>query len=150
MLNLAKQLDTASKAFEFQITGEEPINGRAAWRLQAVPRPDYKGEYAFLRNIRGTLWIDKSDYQWVKVEAEAFDAISIGFFIARISKGVKIIFENVRVNDELWEPKHLSYSNVNARIALFKTFHGDQQYDFNEYRKVQDIAKAIAADDPCK
>ena len=62
-------------------------------------------------DLRGKIWIDQKNYGWVKVEAEAIDTISWGFFVLRIHKGSRIAFEQTRVNDEIWLPKRVA---VNA------------------------------------
>ena len=60
------------EAFDFKLLGESVLNGRAAWQIHASPHRDYKGPNAFLfRHVEGTLWVDKRDYQWVKVEADS-------------------------------------------------------------------------------
>src|SRR5215471_15588166 len=76
-----EELQFIPEAFDFQLAGETEIAGRPAWQIKATPRREYKGRYASLmRNLEGTLWIDKQDYQWVKVEADALDTISFGWF----------------------------------------------------------------------
>jgi len=77
--------------------GEPLIDGRASWKIQAEPKPGYAGkDKGILRNVHGTLWIDKQDYQWVRVEAEVLDTITIGLFLARLNKGAVLEFENQR------------------------------------------------------
>ena len=50
------------KAFDFQLVGEEVINGRPAYVLQATPRPDYHATRQVRQYVlqgRGKLWVDK-------------------------------------------------------------------------------------------
>lgn len=88
---------------------EDLIDGHPAWVISATPRPGYvpkRADAKPLLKIRGRIWIDKSEYQWVRVEAETTDTISFGLFIARLSAGATLLFEQTRINDEIWLPKH--------------------------------------------
>ena len=53
------------------------------------------------RNVRATLWIDKADLNWVRVDAEVIDDITWGWFVFRLAKGSHLSMEQVRVNDEV-------------------------------------------------
>jgi len=122
-------------AFDFTLEGESSVNGREAWQIRARPRRDYKGPYAFLyRNMEGTLWIDRLDYQWVKVEADVLNTISLGWFLARIEKGTRISFERSKVNGELWATTHVEL-RASARLALMKKVNAEQEITFSDYRK---------------
>ena len=135
------------EAFDFQLQGDADVNGRPAWEIHATPRRDYKGPNAFFfRNVEGTLWIDKKDYQWVKMEADTLDTISIGWFLARIGKGTRITFENVRINGEIWAPKHLSL-RASARVALFRKLNADQDQTYSDYRKFQTDSRLVSTEE---
>ena len=52
------------KAFDFQLVGEEAVNGRPAYVLQATPHPGYhaRGKYGrMFSKVAGKLWVDKQD-----------------------------------------------------------------------------------------
>ena len=122
-------------AFDFTLEGESSVDGREAWQILARPRLDYKGPYAFLyRNMEGTLWIDREDYQWVKVEADVLNTISLGWFLARIEKGTRISFERSKVNGELWATTHVEV-RASARLAVLKKVNAEQEITFSDYRK---------------
>ena len=132
-------------AFSLRIAAEVNVNGREAWQIEARPRPDYKGPYAsLLRNVEGTLWIDKTDYQWVKVEADTLNTISLGFFLARIGRGTRISFENTRVNNEIWVPQRVTLK-ASARLALLRKLNAEQEVTFSEYRKFQSDSRLVPA-----
>jgi hypothetical protein len=141
-----EQVQYIPEAFDFTLLGEEVLNGRAAWRIRATPRRDYKGPYGFmLRNLEGTIWIDKRDYEWVKVDADVLDPISIGLFLARIGKGTRLSFENFRVNDEIWAAKHISL-RASARLALMKKLDAEQELTFSDYRKFQTDSRMVSTE----
>lgn len=138
-----EQLRYIPDAFTFTLERELPLNGRLTWQLHAKPRPDYRGQWAFLfHNLEGTLWIDKADYAWVKVDATTLDTISIGLFLMRLAKGSHMIFENMKVNDEVWVRKHVSLF-ASARIGLLKKLNADQELLFSGYRKFQSDSRIV-------
>jgi hypothetical protein len=52
------------KAVDFQVVGEEAVNGRPAYILQATPHPGYhaQGKYGnMFSKVAGKLWVDKQD-----------------------------------------------------------------------------------------
>jgi hypothetical protein len=131
------------EAFDFRIVAEPKIEDRDVWQINATPRGDYRGPGAsVLRNMRGTLWIDKQDDQWVRVEAEALDTISIGWFLARVAKGTRLSFESARVNDELWAPKRVSLK-ASARLMLLRSLRTEQEVTYSGYRKFQSDSRLL-------
>ena len=79
-------------------------------------------------------WIEKKDYNWVKVEAESIDTISFGFFLARIHKGARFNLEQVHLNDEVWLVRRFFISG-GARLALVKNEAIEQEDTFSNYKK---------------
>jgi hypothetical protein len=130
-------------AFNFRIVGQKSIDGRDTWEMRASPNHDYKGPFASaFHNMEGTLWIDKNDYQWVKVEADSLETISFGWILARIGKGSRLTIENMRLNNELWAPKRLTI-HASGRVALVKKLNADQETTYSDYRKFQTDSKLV-------
>ena len=69
-----------------------------------------------------------------KAEAEAIDTISFGWFLARVHKGSRFSFEQLRLNDEVWLMRRF-YLNASARLVLFKNEVIDQEDIFSNYKK---------------
>ena len=86
-----------------------------------------------LLKIKGTLWIDKSEYQWVRVEAETIDTLTWGFFLGRINPGAKLLFEQTRVNDEIWLPKRQMVSGSGRIVG--KRIAGEEEVTWSNFRK---------------
>ena len=136
------------RAFNFTLVGEPVLEGRPVWQIRAEPRQDYKGRNGgILRNLHGTLWIDKKDLQWVKVEAESLDTISFGLFLARLAKGAVLTFESQRVNDEVWAPRRVS-AVASLRLALLKKMNARQDVVFSDYRKFRTDATVTSVGEP--
>lgn len=134
-------------AFDFKLLGEEPVDGRPAYKIQATPRPAYRGKlHAILNTIEGTLWIDKQDYIWVKFEADVLNPFYLGLFLARVDKGTHISYEMQHVNDDLWVPKQVTLT-ASARFALVKKVNVSQKVTFSDYRRFQTDSRIIATPD---
>ena len=124
-------------AYDFRLVGDDQVSGEDTWVIEAVPRKDFKPTQPhadMLKKIKGRMWIEKKDYNWVKVEAEAIDTISFGLFLFRIHPGSRFVLETAHINNELWALKRL-YINGSARIALFKNESAEQEDVFSNYKK---------------
>jgi len=88
------------------------------------------------------LWIDKSDLQLARIEAEAIDTVSVGWVLARIHKGTRFMYERTRMNDEIWLPKRLTYT-FDARVALFKGYNIDGEQTYRDYKKFRTSARIV-------
>jgi hypothetical protein len=142
-----EQFKDIPDAYDFKLMGESVIAGRGAYEIQATPRAGYRGRFrGVLSNVEGTIWIDKSDFNWIKVEADVLKPFSLGWFLARIGEGTHLSYEMMRVNDELWVPKDISLK-ASARLALVKKLDVEQTVTFSEYRKFQTDSRVVAAGD---
>ena len=142
-------LDEVPEAFDFRIAGEGRIDGRDAWIVEGTPRPGYHARSSLAKlfpKFRGTLWIDKADYQWVKTEAEVTGDISWGLFVARLNKGARLDVEMTRVNDEVWLPKRIE-AKASARVALVKKYRIEADTSFSNYRKFQVESRVVPGSD---
>ncbi|MDZ4803102.1 MAG: hypothetical protein SGI92_33500 [Bryobacteraceae bacterium] len=124
-------------AFNFELLGEDSVNGRPCWKVRAEPKPGYKptfGDAKFLPKVHGTLWVDKENYEWAKVDAESLDSFSVGLGLLRIGKGFRLLLEQQFVNNEIWAPVSIRI-NANARAMLFIGGNFDINIAFKDYRK---------------
>lgn len=124
-------------AFNFRIRGEEHLPTGPAWVVEATPRPGYeaKSRYAHMfPKMRGTLWIDQKDIQWVRADAVATDTVAFGFFIARLAKGSHIILEQMKLPDGTWVPKRIE-AKASARTFIFFTHNFEEDITYSRYRK---------------
>ena len=132
-------------AFNFTLTGTEQVGGRDAWVIAGEPRPGYQPHTTgakILTKFHGRVWIDKDDLQLAKMDIEAIDTVSIGGILARIHKGTHVTYEQTRVNEEVWLPKHVAFK-VDARVALFKGYKLDGDQTFRDYKKFRTSARMI-------
>lgn len=140
-----EELKDIPDAFDFKLVGEEKLESGDVYVLEATPRSSYRGrEHGILNKMRGRLWIDKSDYRWVKAEAETLDTISFGLVIARLAKGSRLTFEQTRVNNEVWLPKR-ALVTASARLGLVKKFNLEEETVWSNYRKFQTDSRVTSA-----
>jgi hypothetical protein len=124
-------------AYDFRMVGDDKVSGADTWVVEAIPRADFKPTQPhadMLKKIKGRIWIEKKDYNWVKVEAEATDTISFGLFLFRIHPGSHFVLETAHINNEFWALQRL-YINGSARIALLKNEIAEQEDVFSNFKK---------------
>jgi hypothetical protein len=139
-------LNEVTDLYDFQLEGDQQVDGHVAWVISATPKDGYQPKHRDakpLMKIRGKIWIDKAEYQWVRLEAETTETISFGLFIARLNPGAKLVFEQTRVNDEIWLPKRESVSG-SGRLGLVKKIALQQELVWSNYRKFQVESKVVA------
>ena len=138
-------------AFDYRLIGDAVIAGRSAWEISARPRAGYHGAMrGILRNVEGTLWIDKQDCSWVKFEADVLNPFSLGWFLARVAEGTHLSYALMPVGtpgkDEFWVPKNISLK-ASARLALVRKVNVEQRITFSDYRKFQSDSRIVSADE---
>jgi hypothetical protein len=144
-----KFVHEVADAYTFRLAGTESLGGRDAWVIDAEPRPGYEPhlkEAKFLPKFRGRVWIDKDEAQLAKLDVACIDTVSLGWFLARIHKGSRIVVEQTRVNDEVWLPKHLDVK-VDVRLALLKNFNVELEQTFRDYKKFRATARIVDVGD---
>jgi len=132
-------------AYDFRLLGDDQVSGEETWVIEATPHKDFKPTQPhadILKKIKGRMWIEKKDYNWVKVEAESFDTISFGLFLFRIHPGSRFVLETQHINQELWAMKRL-YINGSARIALLKNEAIEQEDEFSNFKKFSTSVKIL-------
>ncbi len=126
-------------AFDFHIDGDAKIDGRDTWVISAKPEPGYRakhGDAKAFSKIEGRIWVDKAEFQWVRIEAKTIGTISWGWCLARLNPGASLEFEQTRVNDEIWLPKR-EFTSGAGRLAVLKRLSEEDEVTWTNYRKFQ-------------
>jgi len=89
----------------------------------------------YLPKLKARIWIDKHDFEWIKLDAETLDTVSFGGFLLRMAKGGHIVLEQQHVNNEVWLPKHVAVAG-SGRIALIKTIRGNLDIAYGDYQRI--------------
>ena len=127
-----------SKAFDYSLGGDETVNGRRCFTLNATPKAGYQPtsrDTQVLKGMRGKMWVDAEQYQWVKVHAEVFRPVSFGLFFARVKQGTEFTFEQKPLEGNLWMPSHFSM-NLNARVFILSRRSTDDE-TYTDYRPAE-------------
>lgn len=122
-------------AFNFSFIDEESVDGVDCYVFEAKPKSDYQPpveKARVLTGMRGKLWIDKSQYHWVKVEAEVIHPVEFGFFVAQVKPGTQFELEQGPVGS-VWLPKHFSQS-VNATVFGLYGMHNREESLYSDYQ----------------
>jgi hypothetical protein len=123
------------EAFDFLLVGEEVVDGRPAYVLQATPHPGYRthGKYGKMFNkVEGKLWVDKQDFGWIKVDGEVTQSFSLGLFVARVQRGSHMILEQTCVGDAVWVLKRLEV-RASAQMLFLKSLDVDRILTYSDY-----------------
>jgi hypothetical protein len=78
------------------LSGEDTINGYHSFVLEATPKAGHQPpsrETQVLKGMRGKMWVDTAQYQWVHVHAEVFRPVTFGLFFARVKPGTEFTLE---------------------------------------------------------
>ena len=126
-----------TQAYNFTLLGEEVVNGRSCWKIQAEPKPGYRPVHKdakFLPKMHGTVWIDKDNYEWARVDAESLDTISAGLGLLRVGKGFRFLLEQQYVNNEIWAPVNIQIK-ATAKALFLVGGNFDVRISFKDYKK---------------
>jgi len=142
--------DEIVDGFDLHLIGEEQIDGIPVWVIDGAPRPGYKFKSSQFINVvsrmKGRIWIAKSDYQPVRIDAETTGTISFGGFLARIYKGTRVQVEYTYVNGEIWLPKRMSFS-VSGRILLLKGLREEGDSAYSGYQKFSTDSRVVSTEE---
>jgi len=130
-------------AFDFQLVGQETVDGHDCWVLDAAPKPGYEPvsrETKVLKGMRGRLWIDQASGQWVKVQAEVVQTVSMYGFLAKVRPGTRFLLEQEPVAPHLWLPKHFS-THVSASAL---GFFNEDSIDDETYSKYEPMSQTLS------
>lgn len=139
-------LSEVPELYDLLLEGDAKVDGHDVWVIQATPRAGYQPKHRDARpllKIKGRLWIDKAEYQWVRLEAETTDTISYGVFLARLNPAAKLVFEQTRVNDEIWLPKR-EYVRGSGRLGLLKKIAMEEELTWSDFRKFRVESKVVS------
>jgi hypothetical protein len=133
-----RAVDDVLRVYDIKMLGREVVSGYETIVLSFTPRKDARpqtGEGKIMRHFAGKAWVSESDYEVVRLEAEAIETASFGLgLLARVHKGSKAAFERRKVNGEQWLPWRATYT-ASARVMLVKVMRIGGTVEFSNYRK---------------
>ena len=123
--------------FDFRLVGKQSLDGYNVYVLKATPRRGYKPpnrDSQVLTGMEGTLWIDQSTFQWVKVEAHVIHPVRIEGFLAEVEPGTQFEVEKRPVAGDVWLASHYSMKS-NAKVMLLFPHRGQEDESFFNYHR---------------
>ena len=131
-------VDDALRIYDIRMVGRESIAGYETIAFTFTPRNNAKprtSEGKVMRHFAGKAWVSETEYELVRLEAEAIETASFGLgLLARVHKGSKASFERRKVNGEAWLPASATYT-ASARLFLLKRLRIGGTAEFSDYRK---------------
>lgn len=131
-------------AFNYRLVGEDTVNGRSCWVLEATPKSGYvpkNRDSKVLTGMRGKLWIDKQDVQWAKVEAEVTRPVSF-YAVAKVTPGTRFFLEQKPVGGGIWQPSHFRVRVNSSILGVFSHNSLDDETYTNYRRGGPEVAEA--------
>jgi hypothetical protein len=137
-------LTELAAGFEYSITGERQSEKRKFWVLEGKPKSGYSPstrEGRVLLGMHVKFWIDKATSQWLRLEAEVEQPVSIYGPIAKLNPGSRLILEQEPVSANLWLPSRFTMQvNATALGLVRKDVIHDETY--TNYRFVGPVVDA--------
>jgi hypothetical protein len=132
-----RMIEELIKAFDFKMRGTGSMDGHSVYIIDATPRAGYQPPDAHakvLTGMKGTLWIDRSTFQWVKVEAHVIHTVSISGFLADVEPGTRFELEKMPIDGQIWLPKHFRMNSDVKILGVIPHGNADDETYF-QYRR---------------
>jgi hypothetical protein len=126
----------------------EVHDGRELLAMDFQPNPDFKPHGRaenFASRLEGSVWIDEHDLQVARLEARFTKGMRFAGFLAAVKEGSHAVFEQARINDEVWMPTVVD-ANVDGRV-LFKGVNQRFVNRFSNYRRFTTTSKVLGVID---
>lgn len=116
----------------------ERFRGRDVIVFDFEPLSDYKPKKNYEKlfgKMAGAIWVDPMDKQVARVEARLIAAYKIGGgMLASLKEGANLVFEQERVNQEIWLPTRAEI-NLGVRVLLVKGININQTITYGDYKR---------------
>jgi hypothetical protein len=116
------------------------------------PNPNWRPPNATaegLTGLKGRVWIDQRTHFMTRMEGDVFKPINVGWFVARVSAGGKLTFEQTKITDKRWIFSQFA-EKVDVRVLLVKTIRENTNVEASNFTVVpamsyQDAIKLLWA-----
>jgi len=139
-------IDATRNAFIFTFIAREPRADRMLSKYSMVPNPAYHAtsrSTSIFAKVRGFIWIDDESNQLARIEGEVTDDISVGIFLAKVSKGSHFMQERYEFAPGLWFPSFSQYDFDGRKF--FTTFSVHERTFYSKYRRIGPPKEALEA-----
>jgi hypothetical protein len=131
-------IDDVVATLDFKIRGRETRNGRACIVIDFQPKKDAKpktkqGKVA--RIFKGTVWVDETHREVVRVEATSIDDLSYGLgLVAKLNEGTHATLVREAIDGSVWLPTSIVLKGE-GRAMLLRKLNVDYVIEWFNYRK---------------
>jgi hypothetical protein len=131
------QISDFLRAVRFTNPRRERFRGEDVIAVDFGPNPDFKPRKAIenvIHQMTGVIWIDEKARDVARLEARFEANVKIaGGVVGSLEKGSSFVFEQARVNDEVWLP---TYDEVHlGGRFLFLKVKANQTDRYTDYKK---------------
>ncbi len=113
-----------TNAFNFELVGEETIDGHQSYALAATPR-QRTGPLSRVAKIfaamRGRMWVEEEDFHMIRADASVFKPVSIFGIFARVLPGTHMELEMAPVTDSIWLASRFSMNLEISKLWFHST-----------------------------
>lgn len=118
----------------------EMFRGHEVIAFDFEPRKGFKPKSraeSIVSKLAGTIWVDEAARQVARLEARLTDSFKMGGgLLASISPSSAFVFEQDKVDDEVWLPSY-GEANISARVMVFAKFNRSMKRSYSDYKKYQ-------------
>ena len=131
------QISDFLRAVRFTNARRERFRGEDVIAVDFGPNPDFKPKKAIenvIHQMAGVIWIDEKARDVARLEAHFNANVKIGGgLVGSLEKGSSFVFEQARVNDEVWLPTY-DEVHLGGRL-LFLKVKANQIDRYTDYKK---------------
>jgi hypothetical protein len=133
------QISDFLRAERFTNPRRETFRGQEVIAFDFAGSPDYKPKKTIERIIQklsGVMWVDEQGREIARLEAHFAESAKVGGgLLASVQKGSSFIFEQEKINNEVWLPSYAEV-HVAGRILVVKLKQNaiDHYRDYKKFR----------------
>jgi hypothetical protein len=140
------QISDFLRTERFSNSRRERFRGEDVIAVDFGPNPDYKPKKAidsYLQKLTGMMLIDDKARDVARLEAHVDNSIKIGGgVVASLDKGSSFVFEQGRINDEVWLPSYVEV-HVAGHALLFLKLKANEIDRYTNYEKFHSDSKIV-------
>lgn len=122
-----QMIDDLAKAFRFEYVGRETVGGRTLLKSNFEPVDGFHSSvrYSSLwKHVHGTIWVDESNAQVVRITGELFDDVNIvAGLVVKVYRGSSMTMEQSEVEPGVWFPTHANVDLTGRLFLLPANYH---------------------------
>jgi hypothetical protein len=142
------QISDFLRAERFTNPRRERFRGQSVIAFDFGPNPDFRPKSMMenvVQKLEGVIWIDDQARDVVRVEAHFSSSVKIGGgILASVDKGTNFVFEQTKINDEVWLPSH-DETHFSGRL-LFLKGNANQINRYSDYKKFHAESKIVGVE----